>query len=86
VSGGHRATLGLRAAVHVRSSTEIRTRILVVEGELQPVLFLADGGYADVSLFADRSDLLRLRDALNVLVSELDERSAVLESAADSAA
>jgi hypothetical protein len=63
--------MGLSVNIHVDAKTLIESSLLPVGERLRPVLHL-DGGRGHVSVFADRSELMRLRDAVDSVLADLD--------------
>ena len=49
-------------------------------GENRATVTLEGGDQTDVTLFGSRPELVRLRDALAVVVAELDEKRAALDT------
>jgi hypothetical protein len=81
VSGGYVPSLSMSASVHVRPGTVIESAVYAAQD--RATVSLEDGRTyrAEVTLFAHRTELVRLRDALIAVVDELDaERAALAES------
>jgi hypothetical protein len=76
VSTARPTPLGLSVSVHLRPGTEIRSHVRAVD---DLAWLSADGpGHGSVTVFGDRAELLRLRDALTEMVTELDRQRAAL--------
>jgi hypothetical protein len=81
VSAGYVPSLSVSASVHVRKGTVIESAVYAAQN--RATVSLEDGvtHRADVTLFAHRPELVRLRDALIAVVDELDTaRAALAES------
>lgn len=63
--------MGLSISVHVDAATVIAPSLLTVGGESHPVVRV-EGERGYVSVFADRSDLMRLQDAISTVIADLD--------------
>jgi hypothetical protein len=72
--------LGVSVSVHVDSATAIAPGLFTVCGKPCPVLRL-EGALGNVALHADRPGLIRLQNAINSLLADLDAAQAQ-ESAA----
>jgi threonine dehydrogenase-like Zn-dependent dehydrogenase len=66
---------------HLRPDTVIRSRVHAAEERVTVRLENEGIGGSDVTLFADRAELVRLHEALGALVAELDEQRAALARA-----
>jgi hypothetical protein len=67
--------MGLGIHVHVHPDTAITSRLLMVEDRGTPMVKLTGGGCGgrtDVTVFAERPDLLRLREAVDSVLADLD--------------
>jgi hypothetical protein len=73
MSGG--LGMGLSVSVHVDAATVIAPSLLSVDDQPHPVLRL-EGERGYVSVFAGRSDLMRLQDAINSAIADLDSAEA----------
>jgi hypothetical protein len=72
-------------SAHINPTTAIESTVYPAES--RATLSLEGSGLTDVTLFAYRPELVRLRDVLAALVAELDEKRAALdEHETDSAA
>jgi len=63
-------------SAHIGASTGIESR--VYPGENRVTVSLEGSGLTDVTLFADRAELVRLRDALSAVLTDLDEQRGAL--------
>ena len=77
MSTAQRPSLGVAVLVHLYSSTEIDWRVKAAED--RATVSLAGAGLADVTVFADRPELVRLRDTLDAVLVELDKQRAALD-------
>jgi hypothetical protein len=79
VSAGRPTAMSMTASAHMRPETEILTRS---DATTNRGWLGVDGpGGSYMTVFAERADLVRLRDALTALVAEIDtERAAHAES------
>lgn len=68
--------LSLTVDAHVCAKTEIKPRIHA--GENRVVMSLNGNGICDLHLYTDRTELVRLRDALTTALADLDTARAVL--------
>jgi hypothetical protein len=73
--------MAVMAMAHLGPATAIKGRVHAAEDRVTVRLEDENGRGSDVTLFADRAELVRLRDALVALVVELDEERAVLAQA-----
>jgi hypothetical protein len=72
-------------SAHIAASTGIE--LTVYPGEDRVTVSLEGSGLTDVTLFADRLELVRLRDALSAALTDLDaQRGALAEPTASPAA
>jgi hypothetical protein len=67
--------MGLSVSVHVDARTAVEQSLLSVDGRSLPVLGLS-GERGHVSVFADRPELLRLREAISSVLADLDAAEA----------
>jgi hypothetical protein len=75
VSGGEAPSVSLTINVHVHPDTAITSRLLMIKDRGTPIVTLTGGGcggQADVTVFAERPDLLRLREAVDRVLADLD--------------
>jgi hypothetical protein len=69
--------MGLSVSVHVDARTAVEQSLLSVDGRLRPVPVLRlSGERGHVSVFADRPELLRLREAISSVLADLDAAEA----------
>lgn len=81
MSGGYVPSLSMSANVHLHEGMVIESVVYAAQNRV--TVALADGAHhrADVTLFAHRPELVRLRDALIAVLDELDAaRAALAES------
>ena len=71
--------LSLSVDAHVCAGTGIGARIHL--GEDRVVMSLNGNGICDVHLYAERAELVRLRDALTIALADLDTASTALDAA-----
>ena len=83
MTGPGAVTLPMAVTVmaHLGPAIAVRGRVHAAEDRVTVRLEDENGRGSDVTLFADRAELVRLRDALAALVIELDEEQAVLAQA-----
>ncbi|GAA5139160.1 hypothetical protein [Pseudonocardia adelaidensis] len=75
-----RPGMGVSVSVHADATTLIASKLLTVDGQPCPILRV-EGARDYVAVFADRPELIRLRDAIDNALADLDSAQA-RESAA----
>lgn len=73
--------IGVSASVHLYAETAILPQVLVVGGRLATAVRL-DGNGVSVSVFGERAELLRLRDAVDHLIAEHDSATGTANGSA----
>jgi hypothetical protein len=63
--------MGLSVTIHLDAKTLIESSLLSVNHRMRPVLHL-EGNRGHVSVFAGRPELMRLRDAVDSVLTDLD--------------
>jgi hypothetical protein len=71
-------------SAHIAASTGIDSTVYPAQNRV--TVSLEGSGLTDVTLFADRPELVRLRDALSAVLTDLDEQRAALAEPASPAA
>jgi hypothetical protein len=70
--------MSLSVNVHVRPGTVIESTVYAAEDRATVSLEAGPGYRAEVTLFAHRAELVRLRDALSAVADELDSTQPAL--------
>ena len=78
MSSPRRRVLSVAVDAHLYPDTAIDVRVYAMEDRATVRLTAGLGSGVDVTLFADRSELVRLRDTLTAMVTELDTERAAL--------
>lgn len=63
--------MGVSVSIHTDAATLIGSKLLTVDGQPCPILRV-EGARDYVAVFADRPELLRLRDAIDNALADLD--------------
>jgi hypothetical protein len=72
-------SMSVTVGVHMYPATPIRARVHPEENRVVLRLEGSGQGWAELLVFADRAELVRLADVLSATLAELDEKRAELE-------